>query len=160
MFESIRFKLSICSLFLFLQTDVKKPRSTKCIHTVLLQESGSTVTKTVQLTLKQSVGPNARIANRLAETISSQSPTPPGSPVVKVSAFVYAPHPCKSRNHIYHGIKCSLALTLTNRPFYSCGSVTRPMNGSEAAGDLVLIQSSLLFLCKYRLVSITTTRFT
>ena len=47
-----------------------------------------------------------------------------------------------------------------NRPFYSCGSVTRPMNGSEAAGDFVLIQSSLLFLCKCRLVSITTTQFT
>ena len=28
-----------------------------------------------------------------------------------------------------------------NRPFYSCGSMTRPMNGSEAAGDLVLIQT-------------------
>ena len=39
-----------------------------------------------------------------------------------------------------------------NRPFHSCGSVTRPMNGSEAAGDFVLIQSSLLFLCKCRLV--------
>ena len=25
-----------------------------------------------------------------------------------------------------------------NRPFYSCGSVTRPMNGSEAAGDTKL----------------------
>ena len=31
------------------------------------------------------------------------------------------------------------------------------MNGSEAAGDLVLIQPSLIFLCKCRLVSITTT---
>ena len=50
--------------------------------------------------------------------------------------------------------------TQGNRPFYSCGSVTRPMNGSEAAGDFVLIQSSLLFLCKCRLVSITTTQFT
>ena len=48
----------------------------------------------------------------------------------------------------------------SNRPFYSCGSVTRPMNGSEAAGDFVLIQSSLLFLCKCRLVNITTTQFT
>ena len=34
----------------------------------------------------------------------------------------------------------------SNRPFYSCGWVTWPMNGSEAAGDLVLIQTSLLFL--------------
>ena len=49
---------------------------------------------------------------------------------------------------------------VVNRPFYSCGSVTRPMNGSEAAGDFVLIQSSLLFLCKCRLVSIATTQFT
>ena len=31
-----------------------------------------------------------------------------------------------------------------NRSFYSCGSVTRPkLNGSKAAGDLVLIQTSL-----------------
>ena len=30
------------------------------------------------------------------------------------------------------------------------------MAGSKAAGDLVLIQTSLLFLCKYKLVSITT----
>ena len=47
-------------------------------------------------------------------------------------------------------------LDFGNRPFYSCGRVTRPMNGSEAAGDLVLIQTSLLFLCKCRLVSIAT----
>ena len=32
-----------------------------------------------------------------------------------------------------------LFISLFNRPFYSCGSVTRPMNGSEAAGDLVLM---------------------
>ena len=50
--------------------------------------------------------------------------------------------------------------SVQNRPFYSCGSVTRPMNGSEAAGDFVVIKSSLLFLCKCRLVSITTTQFT
>ena len=42
-----------------------------------------------------------------------------------------------------------------NAPFYSCGWVTWLMTGSEAAGDLVLIQTSLLFLCKRRLVSIT-----
>ena len=36
-------------------------------------------------------------------------------------------------------------------------SVTRPIKGSEAAGDFVLIQTSLLFLCKCRLVNITTT---
>ena len=58
-----------------------------------------------------------------------------------------------SRNRRWHQI------TL-NRPFFSCGSVTRPMNGSEVASDFVLTQSSLLFLCKCRLVSITTTQFT
>ena len=66
------------------QNTVKKPRTTKHLYTVVLQEGGSTVTKTVQLTLKQSRGTNARINNRL-ETIPSNSPTPPGSPVVKVS---------------------------------------------------------------------------
>ena len=66
------------------QNTVKKPKTTKHLHTVVLQEGGSTVTKTVQLTLKQSRGSNARINNRL-ETIPSNSPTPPGSPVVKVS---------------------------------------------------------------------------
>ena len=38
-------------------------------------------------------------------------------------------------------------------------ALLRPVIGSKAAGDLVLIQTSLLFLCKCRLVSITTTRF-
>ena len=42
-------------------------------------------------------------------------------------------------------LECALRKSRYNRPFYSCGSVTRPMNGSEAAGDLVLIQTSLLF---------------
>ena len=32
-----------------------------------------------------------------------------------------------------------------NRPFYSCCCVTWLIAGSEAAGDLVLIQISLLF---------------
>ena len=53
--------------------------------------------------------------------------------------------------------------TIIDHYFYSCGSVTQPtvcMNGSETASDLVLIQTSLLFLCACRLVSITTTRFT
>ena len=37
----------------------------------------------------------------------------------------------------------------SNRLFYSCLlTVTWPMNGSEAGGDLVLIQTSLLLLCK------------
>ena len=35
--------------------------------------------------------------------------------------------------------------------------VTWPMNESEAAVDLVLIESSLLFLCKFLLISTTTT---
>lgn len=86
--------------FCFLsQGDVKKPKSTKHLHTVVLQETGSTVTKTVQLTLKQSAVSSAaaRMNNRL-ETPSSQSPTPPGSPsVLKVSANRYTTHPCKVR---------------------------------------------------------------
>ena len=53
----------------------------------------------------------------------------------------------------FHGEINTLMLGLVfapvlNRPFYSCGSVTRPMSGSKAAGDLVLIETSLLFLCK------------
>ena len=32
--------------------------------------------------------------------------------------------------------------------------VTWPMNASEAAGDLILSQTSLLFSCKFRVVSI------
>ena len=35
-----------------------------------------------------------------------------------------------------------------NKPFYSCGPVTRPMNGSEAGGDFVLIQTSLFLSYK------------
>ena len=31
---------------------------------------------------------------------------------------------------------------------------TWPCIGSEAGGDLVLVQTSLLFICKYKLVSI------
>lgn len=72
-------------IFGYYQSDVKKPRNTKHVHTVVLQETGSTVTKTVQLTLKQSAGSSARVANRL-DTIHSESPTPPGSPVTTVSA--------------------------------------------------------------------------
>ncbi|XP_020620971.1 mitogen-activated protein kinase kinase kinase MLT-like isoform X2 [Orbicella faveolata] len=80
--------------------DVKKPKSTKHLHTVVLQETGSTVTKTVQLTLKQSAVSSAaaRMNNRL-ETPSSQSPTPPGSPSVlkasgsRRSSFSNPPQP-------------------------------------------------------------------
>ena len=39
-------------------------------------------------------------------------------------------------------------------------AVTWPMNASEAGGDLALIQASLLFSCKCKLVSIKTTRCT
>ena len=38
--------------------------------------------------------------------------------------------------------------TLFNRHFTFFYSVTWPLNGSEAGGDLVLIQTSLLLLCK------------
>ena len=38
--------------------------------------------------------------------------------------------------------------------------VTWPLSGSEAGGDLVLIQTLLLFICKYKLVSMRTTWFT
>ena len=67
----------------FSQNVVKKPKCTKYLHAVVLQEGGSTVTKSVQLTIKQSAGSNARATNRL-ETIHSESPTPPGTPVAKV----------------------------------------------------------------------------
>ena len=41
-----------------------------------------------------------------------------------------------------------------NKPFYSCVLSYLAMNASEAAGDLALIQTSLLFSCKCQLVSI------
>ena len=44
-----------------------------------------------------------------------------------------------------------------NWPFYSCVLSYLAMNASEAGGDLVLIQTSLLFSCKCQLVSIRTT---
>ena len=46
-----------------------------------------------------------------------------------------------------------------NRPFYSCVLSCLAMNASEAGGDLALIQTSLLFSCKFQLVSIRTTWF-
>ena len=80
-----------CSFCFVCQSDVKKPRSTKYLHTVVLQETGSTVTKTVQLTLKQSaVSSTAARMNSRLETPSSHSPTPPGSPsVLNVSVNSY-----------------------------------------------------------------------
>ena len=54
---------------------------------------------------------------------------------------------CISDSSLYT-VESGTGLKLANRPFFSCGSVTRPMSGSEAAGDLVLIETSLLFLCK------------
>ena len=44
-----------------------------------------------------------------------------------------------------------------NRPFYSCELNYLAMNASDAGGDLVLIETSLLFSCKCQLVSIRTT---
>ena len=44
-----------------------------------------------------------------------------------------------------------------NRPFYSCVLSYLATNASEAGGDLVLIQTALLFSCKCQLVSIRTT---
>ena len=41
-----------------------------------------------------------------------------------------------------------------NRQFYSCVLSYPAMNASEAGGDLALIQTSLLFSCKCKLVSI------
>ena len=38
--------------------------------------------------------------------------------------------------------------------------VTKPMNGDEAGGDLVLIEASLLFLFKFLLISMTTISLT
>ena len=81
--STIVFSLYDFSFFFFLQNGVKKPKCTKYLHAVLLQEGGSTVTKSVQLTIKQSARSNARATNRL-ETIHSESPTPPGTPVAKV----------------------------------------------------------------------------
>ena len=43
-----------------------------------------------------------------------------------------------------------------NRPFYSCVLSCLARNASEAGGDLVLIQTSLLFSCKCQPVSIRT----
>ena len=47
-----------------------------------------------------------------------------------------------------------LPTVLSNRPFYSCVLSYRPVNVSEAGGDLALIQTSLLFSFKCKLVSI------
>ena len=43
-----------------------------------------------------------------------------------------------------------------NRPFYSCALSVLAWIESEAGVDLVLIETSLLFLCKCKLVSIRT----
>ena len=44
-----------------------------------------------------------------------------------------------------------------NRPFYSCVLSDLAMNASEAGGEFVLIETSLLFSCKCQVVSIRTT---
>ena len=46
--------------------------------------------------------------------------------------------------------------TTFNRPFYSCLIGCLALNESEAGGDLVLIQTSLPFLCKFLLISMRT----
>ena len=43
-------------------------------------------------------------------------------------------------------------LNIGNRPFYSC-VLSWPLNENEAGGDLVLIETSLLFLCKFVVIS-------
>ena len=48
-------------------------------------------------------------------------------------------------------------ITCANRPFYSCVLSYLAMNVSEAGVELALIQTSHLFLCKCKLVSIRTT---
>ena len=48
-------------------------------------------------------------------------------------------------------------LVMVNRPFYSCVLSYLAMNASEAGVDLALIQTSLFFSCKCKLVSIRTT---
>ena len=57
-------------------------------------------------------------------------------------------------------IKVVFRSSQVNRPFYNCMLSYLAMNASEAGGDLALIQTSLLFPCKYQLVSIRTTSFT
>ena len=48
-------------------------------------------------------------------------------------------------------------LLLSNRPFYSCVLSYLAMNASEVGVELALIQTSLFFSCKCKLVSIRTT---
>ena len=57
-----------------------------------------------------------------------------------------------------HKLKCFCLLSACRKahnskaftidPFTVVGLVTWPLNGSEAGGDLVLIQTSMLLLCK------------
>lgn len=57
---------------------------------------------------------------------------------------------------LYAFDSATLSCVLRNRPFYS-SVLTWPLDASEAEGDLTLIQTSLLFLFKWKLVSIRTT---
>ena len=50
--------------------------------------------------------------------------------------------------------------TVHNRPFYSVCLVAWPLNENEAGGDLVLIETSLFFLCKFVLITMRTTSLT
>ena len=54
-------------------------------------------------------------------------------------------------------LACQVSMVCAaNRPFYSCVLSYLAMNASKAGVDLALIQTSLLFSCKCKLVSITT----
>ena len=55
------------------------------------------------------------------------------------------------------GVAVNVLHTTQNRPFYSCVLSYLAMNASEAGVELALIQTSLLFSCKGKLVSIRTT---
>ena len=55
------------------------------------------------------------------------------------------------------GIGDTFRVMFSNRPFYSCVLSYLAMNAREAGGDLALLQTSVLFSCKCKLVSIRTT---
>ena len=72
--------------------------------------------------------------------------------IIKTSCLCYLLQPSVSADNTDPGFD--------NRPFYSCELSYLAMNASEARGDLVLIETTLLSSCKCQLISITTTWFT
>ena len=62
---------------------------------------------------------------------------------------------CNQHRPVYFGLNIYLFIMLIGHFTVVC-LVTCPWIGSEAGGDLALIQTSLLFICKYKLVSIRT----